>query len=501
MSDYFFERHSLERQRTAFGEQKVALLKPIAQLKATYGIRTSAETDLALGGTATVEDNNFVLKTGTNNGAKAILRSARNCTYRPGESSLFRFTAGFDVTNDVANSRQCAGALNDVSGFVVGMYNGEGFGVMHRTGGRHEIRTLTLSTAAGGAETLSLTLNGTLYSIALTSGTKQHNCYEIVTWMEANQSAWSVEQINDTVIFLHKAVGPATSTYSVSSSGTAAGSIAQNALGVVNTDTWVMQDDFNIDKLDGTGESGFVIDPSKGNVYAISMQYLGYGSVDMKVEDPKTGLFFSFHRFQFANSRVIPTLTNASLKVGWHVESLGSTTDIRVFGASAMAGVEGLLQPFFEPDSRNVEKTVGTTSEALLSLRVRKTFNNFSQLSEVFPKIAYVGTDSAKPVQIQFHINPTFDAASGEPDWNHQNTNNSIVDYDTSAAEMSDPGRTIGGFTVAGASGSQFNFASLAAAAELDPVHLKAGDIFTVSARVTSGASSDVALSITWQED
>lgn len=42
-------------------------------------------------------------------------------------------------------------------------------------------------------------------------------------------------------------------------------------------------DNFNTDKLDGSGPSGFVYDPTKGNIYQINYTWYGYGSINFVV--------------------------------------------------------------------------------------------------------------------------------------------------------------------------------------------------------------------------
>ena len=44
------------------------------------------------------------------------------------------------------------------------------------------------------------------------------------------------------------------------------------------TNTFITSGSFNIDKLDGSGPSGMVLDPQKGNAYQIGYQYLGFGN-------------------------------------------------------------------------------------------------------------------------------------------------------------------------------------------------------------------------------
>ena len=184
---------AIGRPLTSSGEMSVALSHPQIQIEATKGLRDNIETfvdDSGTGSVATV-DNNFVCQTGTGIGAFGVIRSMAGVKYRPGQGLVFRYSAIFDSTNAVANSIQVAGPFNSGSALFVG-YNGVDFGVLHRKDGKHEIRTLTITTDASGSEDVSLTLDGVLYTIPVTSGGEAHNAFEIAAWMTdpVNQTLW-----------------------------------------------------------------------------------------------------------------------------------------------------------------------------------------------------------------------------------------------------------------------------------------------------------------------
>ena len=60
-------------------------------------------------------------------------------------------------------------------------------------------------------------------------------------------------------------------------------------------DEFVSQDQWNIDTMDGLGTSmnpsGVKLDVTKGNVFQIQTQYLGFGGILYSVENPRTGFF------------------------------------------------------------------------------------------------------------------------------------------------------------------------------------------------------------------
>ena len=56
--------------------------------------------------------------------------------------------------------------------------NGSEVGILYRAFGQRELRKLTVSAAATGAETATVTLNSQSRTVALTSGTKLCNCFK-----------------------------------------------------------------------------------------------------------------------------------------------------------------------------------------------------------------------------------------------------------------------------------------------------------------------------------
>jgi len=490
---------------TGFGEVRVAVQSPIAQIDAVYGLLDNVETRTSTGGSVGVTDGNFVCQTGTSVGGYGLIRTRRAVRYRPGQGSLFRFTALFDDKNATALSLQAAGPFNSVSGFFVG-YNGADFGVMHRTGGYHETRTLTISVAASGSETLSLQLNGVTYAIPVTSGTVAHNTYEVAEWLSnpANQTVWDAWQNNGTVVLFARNVGPLSGAYSVANGGggeTIAGSIAQDKAGVANTETWSHPDATWVDKLDGTGPSGMTLEPGKGNVFEVDVTYLGYGDVVFRVENPATGRFTTFYRFQFSNSRTTPTMTNPTMKVGWISASRGSSANLTVRGASALGGVDGVLHSFRRPRSFSSQRVgVGGTLTSIFAIRVRSVFRGVAQLVELLPKIAFVSPTGSKPCVVRLLLNPTFDTAASEPNWLYVDETNSIVEYDTAGTTFTSNGTELAGFTVAGGSNAALKFVDLTEES-ISPVHMERGDVLCIAASISGGGGSDVAASLTWLED
>src|SRR5210317_2674614 len=134
------------------------------------------------------------------------------------------------------------------------------------------IETLTITTGATVASNVTVTLNNTAYPVPVSASSNLSiTAAEISSWFKANQSVWTIEHCDGVVNFLSTSIGVKAGTFSFSAGTTnAVGSTSTIQAGNPDTNNWVYQSNFNIDKLDGTGPSGIDLDVSKLNVYQIN---------------------------------------------------------------------------------------------------------------------------------------------------------------------------------------------------------------------------------------
>lgn len=475
----------------AFGNTVTTKRSPRVQIDAIYGLRDVTDTEVfsATGGSAIVSDNLYTLSTGTSVGGYGLVRSQRTIANRAGEGIEILYTAAFDSDNAVALSAQRAGGVNVGDELSFG-YNGENFGLLYRTGGKLEIRRLTIDSAASGSETATITLDGTAFTVDLTSGTVQHNAYEVA---EDTFTGWIAHQVDDQVYFTAQSVGDKSGAYSFSSS-TATGTFETLASGQAVTDEFVNQEDWSVDPMiDGTGPSGVTLVQSNLNIYRIFIGYLGAANLVYQVYDPEESYFHTVHVKEIANNQATVNLYQPSLKLGWFAASLGSTTDITLKGASGGGFVHGEVEPRRNPESYQATNTsVGTTFENVLSLRVRDSFQNVVNLNEVIIDFVNVAVDGTKNAEAIVVVNPEI---TGETNWQHINESASIMDYTTSD------------FTIVVGSGSQEVGALALSRVDSDKIdfsniglRILRNQIITVAVRATSG-STESTVSITWNED
>lgn len=465
--------------QTSFGELSTAQNTAFIQSNAVYDlIPANFREFTALSGTTGITDKMFTVTTGTTSFGYGAIQSFRALNYNAGQGGLARFTGVFP--NNAASSWTGIGLLNLTNELSFG-YNGTDFGVWHRTGGVAEVRTIQVTGASGGSTDLTLTLNSVAYTIPLTSGTVEHNAFEIENWLNSNQDVWVANQIDDTVIIAAQSDGAKSGTYTYSHA-TSTGTITQNKAGVTKTSTHIAQSSFN-----GSVFSGF--DPTQGNVYQIRYQYLGFGDIFFYIENPERGEFELCHTIKYANNNTTPSLTNPSMRFGMYAASIGSTTDLTVQCASCALFVEGQVKKTRNPRAVKNTQTVSTSFTNVLAIRNRRTYNyNYNQV-EVEPLNLTISSESSKNVEIELRANPTF---GGDTDYTNVGTN-LVTDIDTTA-NTSTGGRLLGAFTLSGGGSESINLKDL-------EIRVPPSLVLSVMARVTSGASSVVTATLTYYED
>lgn len=467
---------------SAFGESITAKNFPYIQSAPVNNfLPANFRAYSASGGSGTVENNQFKASSGVSVGGYGAIQSFRSVNYKAGQGGLARFTARFP-NGGVANSWQGVGLINLGDELSFG-YNGLQFGIWHRHNGLAEVRLLTLSAGASGAETGTFVINNTTYNIPLTSGTAQKNANEIETYLNANGAGFAAYQQDNTVMISFLSDGPKTGTFSYAGSGTSAGSLSTVTTGVTKTSDFIAQTDWNIDTRP-------TLDPTKGNVYQVSYQYLGYGNIFFCIEDPDTGRFAPVHMLKYANANTSPSLGNPSMHLGLYAASVGSTTNIDVYSASMAAFSQGEVEPVRNPRSFSNVKNIGTTATNLLTIRNKRIVNGLNNQQEIEPLILTVFTESNKGATIEIKTGATL---GGNTNYLPAGNVNQLSQYDISGTTVTG-GTTIASFVIPGNSSTAFDLNALR-------VRVPPTLTITISARVNSGTAADTGAALTWYED
>ena len=90
------------------------------------------------------------------------------------------------------------------------------------------------------------------------------------------------------------------------------------------TERRVAQEDWNVDKLDGTGVSGITLDKSKAQIFWMDIEWLGLGTVRMGFVIG--GVMIHCHSFHHSNLIQSTYITTASLPLRYEIANTGITT-------------------------------------------------------------------------------------------------------------------------------------------------------------------------------
>lgn len=478
---------------SGFGELETVTPTPTSQVAFVYGLNPLLVTTDVYGAGASVTTANgeAVMTSGTAVDGYARLTSKKVAKYRAGQATMAKWTARF--TAGSAGNRQMAGLYNIEAGYQFG-YNGTAFGILYTEAATVEVQTLTVTVAPAAGGNVTVTLDsGTPVVVAVTvSGNTSVTASQIAA-ADYSQTAggWRAQAVANVVYFARKTAGTAgASTFAAGATGMAA-TFAILTTGTAPTEQFIAQSSWNVDRFDGTGPSGQTIDPTKGNVYGVQFQYLGYGDAFFYVVNGLTGRPQLVHVIRNANTRTSTVLRNPNLYLTWESRNTGTGTSVAMRGASGGAFVEGPVRflgaQFAVPP---VAVTTGAGTETpILSLRANNVYLNRQSTAQLQIDRISVSCDGTKDVLFKVYKNSTLTA----PRWQNVNATTSAASYDQNATAFSvGAGKLVYAFAV------NKNGNSTETLTDID-LFLQAGDYLTITA--TSASANDVGASIVWVED
>jgi hypothetical protein len=155
--------------------------------------------------------------------------------------------------------------------------------------------------------------------------------------------------------------------------------------GVVN-ESVVNQSEWNVDKMDGNGPSGVVLDITKAQILFMDIEWLGLGTVRMGfVID---GNFYVCHKFHHANVIDSTYITTASLPLRYEITNTGTTS-----GASTLKQIcstvlseggyqlNGLQQAVGIPVTTPRTLAVAGTFYPIVSIRLKTSPNRLDAIA------------------------------------------------------------------------------------------------------------------------
>ena len=116
-------------------------------------------------------------------------------------------------------------------------------------------------------------------------------------------NGYYLEQNNDTVSFVERSL----------------------VTGVV-VNTPVVQSNWNVDPMNGSGPSGITLDLTKAQILCMDLEWLGVGTV--RIGFVINGEFYVCHKFHHANLITSTYITTASLPLRYEITNTGATSDV-----------------------------------------------------------------------------------------------------------------------------------------------------------------------------
>ena len=225
-------------------------------------------------------------------------------------------------------------------------------------------------------------------------------------------------------------------------------------------DTEISQSSWNGDILNGTGASGFDLDPAKSNILFIDIEWLGVGAV--RVGFVINGQLITAHTFYNANSLTTVYMQTANLPIRYEIERAGTLTagtyTLQQICSSCIS--EGGYAP------KAVEQMIGTASLAGVDLATAGTFYNLATIrikssrpyAVIVPAGFIASGISNSDYEVQLRLNATPSTAFSYSSYSDN------VEYDLTGATTISGGTIVATSYIAGKSssiasvGDGFNF-------------------------------------------
>ena len=260
-------------------------------------------------------------------------------------------------------------------------------------------------------------------------------------------------------------------------------------------DTEVNQSDWNGDKLNGTGASGFTLDPAKSNILFIDIEWLGVGSV--RVGFVINGQLITSHTFYNANNLTTVYMQTANLPIRYEIERAGTLTagtyTLQQICSSCIS--EGGYSP------GGVRQMVGTTAIAGSKLPTADTFYSIGTFriksGRPYAVIIPAGYTVAglETTDFQVGLFKGVTLASGSFSYTSYSDN---VEYDLTVRELSATGTQLSSNFISGRDSPVATFG------EDIPFDYQIGqtiggtsEVITLAAKATTN-NDDIAFTIEW---
>lgn len=269
--------------------------------------------------------------------------------------------------------------------------------------------------------------------------------------------------------------------------------------------TTVGQSSFNLDRLDGTGPSGVVIDVSKRQIFFLMQEWLGVGAVTMGIVVNET--YVPCHKFRHANLvSSLPYTNRASLPLRYEISTAGSASSASLVQVCCTVVSNG----GFAPRGNVYSVSNGITGRAMVNSRFRPLVAlrctaacNRATLNII--ALSILGIDKGDALYAIYRYpaptDPFTGTGSAAGTWIAVDSN-SRAEYNVTSS-FPTAGPPAGGILI---TQSYFSDRDRASLDNLEGRLISASDIagnadiLVVAARTIAGGSADLLASVVWQE-
>lgn len=401
--------------RNAWGDEVVNITTPVIQTDASMGLQSGSwlfytRQDGLLGTSGSV----FELHSGTGSYSAAILETRERIRYRAGQGILMRWTSLYDEPTE--GIRSFSGPSSQTSAIQFG-YSGSQFGIVHQPHSvahifRFDVTSPSTTNETGYFYFGNLEGPNTASFVLTNNGTGPETANEIAKgdFSSIHHHGYNVQSSGSSVIFVHRDpeshLGEETIVINAS---TMSGTFVEITPGDLRNDFFIPQSQWSIDKMDGTGPSGMILDPQKGNVYQVAFQYLGYGNTVFSIENDETGKMTPVHVLKWVNRNIDPVLQTTSFPIQWIIEHTGSGDTSTKFlrGASGAGFIQGSLDGGTKRRFAysRIVTNVSTSFLNLMHFKPSLVFNDRANLGTIRPiELVVSSTDELILVRLRKNV-------------------------------------------------------------------------------------------------
>jgi hypothetical protein len=393
----------MPQSTSAFGHLVAVKPKTEFALLFPYSVDTAPVIKFEIGsGSIASANSQAELSSGTTIGSYSAIASKDFLVYQPGFGAGCKFTFGCTTQEsagvDLTGSLQEAGIGTAEDGFFFS-YRNNSMSIVHRYGGLRDVHILEVTVGSSSATNVTVTLNDVVITAAVSNNTGDANqtVLELANNNDWRSAGYIAHVAGNRLVLQAISTGPKAGAFSFAAgtSGMTA-TLTQDVVGVTETVDVVPQASWSEDSCDGTGLMP-LLDWSKGQVFDIKYQWLGYGPIFFYIENPTTRSFQLVHKIDRQNSFTRPSVNNPSLQFLIFATNGALTQNVKAFTASVHGYIDG-----GEPASGNRRAAsyslsgVASAFEPVISFHNPLTFKNKTNRSQVdFLRLSLTASQAA----------------------------------------------------------------------------------------------------------